>query len=530
MADTKKKDDQNKNFVEPKKKEMRVEFGVPASMPFSTPYYDIAMGTKTGEKGVGDVYEHLFSPEDGEPNIRQMVAMRRSDGQARALYRLLTLPLRSALRTSSILPAEGEAGGEDEAAFVKNLLMLPPAGGGMETPFPRFIAQMLTAVFDGFSAFEQVYQVPKFGPLKGKITLLKLAHRPSETISFLVGPHGDFEGFRQQTHFNGEIIDVVIPKRDAFYYAAQEEERPFYGVSFFQAAFYHYDVKKKMYFLTHLAAQHRATGSRHGEYPANASNKQVTDFLTQLADFGVMQAMAYPNGFKVTTDYPTGSFNYLELINHHDSQMSKSVLAGFIDQNQGGPATLVDFGDKTDGFFLMALQSIMDEVAEAINTDIIPKFIDWNFGSGRYPKFQWGNFTDDQAHAINMTFDRLSTAGQSSTVTPEFMFELEKLQAKRLGFEIDYDSLEEEMLAEKERLKAEQIQFDALQAQEIAQAPAQDPAAGGDVQAPTTDETPKTDEELRSVYLSNFVTMDESLLEPTQTSETDSVDKPDAES
>ena len=40
---------------------------------------------------------------------------------------------------------------------------------------------MLLGLFNGFSAWEMVYWVPKTGPNKGKITLRKIDWRPSET-------------------------------------------------------------------------------------------------------------------------------------------------------------------------------------------------------------------------------------------------------------------------------------------------------------------------------------------------------------
>ena len=53
--------------------------------------------------------------------------------------------------------------------------------------------------------------------------------------------------------------------------AAQEEERKFYGISFFQSAFYHYDKKVKLYYTAHLAAQRAAVGTRVGTVPQQAT-------------------------------------------------------------------------------------------------------------------------------------------------------------------------------------------------------------------------------------------------------------------
>jgi len=437
-------------IVQPKKADIGAEFGLRMNMPFATSW------TPTQGGFNGPSYELWRGEDENAPSISQLVDMRRTDGQARALYRLVTLPIRSALDGVTWTPAEG---GEKEAEFVENMFTLPPNGGGMTSSLNRIVAEMLLAVFDGFAAFEQVYQVPDYGPNKGKIVLRKLAYRPADTVTFLLDDQGGFNGFRQRAYFKGQAIDVGIPRDRAFYFAVQEEERPFYGVSYFQSAFYHYDVKRKLYWLAHLAAQHRAVGTRIGEVPPSASDIDRINFKAALEDFGVLQAMIVPPGFKIDHQYPSSSFDFMQLINHHNSQMSKSVLASFFDDAQGGDKALVDFGKQSDALFLMGLQAIMADIAYAINTHLIPKFVDWNFGTSKYPTFTWGAFTDEQKEAITDTFSKLSTAGQAMTVSEDFMFELEKIMAEDLGLPVDYEKVEAERQKAKEVAAAQQQQF-----------------------------------------------------------------------
>lgn len=423
------------DVVTPKKPtDLGVEYGVSEVLPFTTPYKDGHSVEVLREQG-----------EDYGPSVRQLAAMRRTDGQARALYRLVTLPIRSALKNSSFVPAEG---GEAEAEFIDQLFNLPPAGGGMTTPFHRVMAEILVAVFDGFAAFELVYWQPTTGPLKGKYTLKKISKRPSETITFLADAHGGFAGLRQRTSYQGRTIDVEIPENKAFYYTCQEEERKFYGISMFQSAFYHFDKKVKLYYIAHLAAQRAAVGTRKGVMPLNASDKDKKSFVRALAELGLAQYIALPGpDWDVENLKEGGTFDFLSYINHHNSQMSKSVLAGFFDENQGGgksDTSMVNFGEQSDAMFLLMLTSIMDEIASSINNYLIPRFIDWNFGSGLYPTFKWGTFTDEQKGAIRETFDKLAVAGQSLTATPDFVFALEKHMAEELGLELDYDQLQKE--------------------------------------------------------------------------------------
>ena len=446
-----------------------VEVGVPGYLPFSMPFRN--------------AWEIL---RDDEITVKQLIAMRRTDGQARALYRLITLPIRSALKTATFVPGDHEEGGEDEARFAEQMLTLPANAGGMVIPFDRIIAQMLMAIFDGFTAFEMVYDVPEAGPLKGKWTLKKLAHRPAETLTFLIDKKSEFAGFRQRTMWNGEMIDEVLPPEHMIYYAAQEEEKQFYGKSYFEPAFFHWDKKYKLYVIAHMAAQRAAFGTRVGKLPPNPTASEKAAFQKALADFGFAQWMTIPDSYEVDSLREFGGYDFLALINHHNSQMSKSILAAFFDKEQGGgdSGKLVDFGQQSDSLFMLMLQTIMGEIEDIINTKILPRFIDWNFGSAKYPTFQFGSLSQDQKQAMIDLFKTLAVAGQSLTIRPEVLHEIEKQVSEEFGLEIDWDTVEEEMAAEKEALAEEQA------------AQAEMALMGGDPNAPGGGAAPQIDPSL----------------------------------
>jgi hypothetical protein len=375
--------------------------------------------------------------------------MRRRDGQARALFRLLTKPLLASLKNADVVPVDGMVGGVDEAKFCKDLLFLPANAGGMTHSFSRFVKQMLLALFNGFSAWEMIYWIPKTGPNKGKITLREIDWRPSETLTFLLDGQGKWNGFRQRTFFQGRTIDVKLPRETALYYAHEEAERPFYGVSMFESAFYHYDKKEKLYYIAHLAAQRAAVGLRIGTMVPNAPAADKDHFIAALSQLGLAQYIAVPSADWTvqTLNEAAARFDFLGLINHHNSQMSKSVLAQWFDNEQGGgqgDSTLVDFGKQDDVTFFLMLEGILEEMAEMINTYIFPRFVDWNFGSGKYPEFKWGTLTSEQKAAVQDTFDKIAAAGMQANVTPEFMLDLEQRMAVDFGFDIDYDKIKKD--------------------------------------------------------------------------------------
>jgi hypothetical protein len=438
--------DENPDIApKPTQAEFNYEIGVENNLPFAVPYAD---GMSASARADKELFEILREEgEDSGPTVSQLVAMRRMDGQAQALYRLLALPIRAALSKATFVPADG---GEAEADFIDLQFNLPPASGGMSVTFHKFMGQLLQALFDGFSPFEQVYDYATYGPLKGKYVLRKLAYRQPNTITIIEGKDGHFNGFRQRAYRNGEAVDVHIPRDRAFYFAAQEEERKYYGVSFFQSAFYHYDKKVKMYYIAHLAAQRAAVGTRVGTIPNSATENQKRVFAQNLSNLAIAQWMMVPENFKVEMLKEGGSFPFLDYINHHNNQMSKSLLANFFDKDTGGgqgDAKLVSFGQPGDDMFILMLRAIMDDIANSINHYIIPQLIDWNFSGGKYPQFRWAELTDEQKALISGTFDKLASA---QTTSPEFVRELEKKMADEMGLEIDWDAVEEREASEKQ--------------------------------------------------------------------------------
>lgn len=390
------------------------------------------------------------------PSTRQLMTMRRFDGQARSLFLLLTQPIMSALRESSIV--RPERGGRREAEFVRQALELPASEGGMVVPMRKVVAQILLALNDGFSPFELVAYVPKTGKLKGKATFRKIAYRPADTITFLTDDRDEFAGLNQITQRHGEMIDVMIPESKSFYFAAQEQEQPLYGRSYMEAAFKHFDKKEKLYYLLHLAAQRAAVGTRIGTHPRAATKADKAAFARMMDDLRAAGWGTMPENYKVEALREVGGWDFLAAINHHNSMMSKSIIANFNDDQQGtgGDASLVDFGKEDDKMFLIMIRSILEDVAEVINNEIIVPLVDWNFSSGKYPKFTFGDVTDDQRALIYDVYKKLAIAGQAYIGTPEMVREVEKRIADRLGFDIDYDEIAKRDEEEAELEKAQQ--------------------------------------------------------------------------
>lgn len=438
------------------------------------------------EMGVEKVLPFTFWSTDGEIArdekiaIDDLVEMRRRDGQARALVRLFVLPMLSAFADGEwIAPEDGEEGdAQQEVDFANNMWNSPPQAGGMSTSKTVVLKKTLQGLTDGFAVFEEVREIAEEGPLKGKIVLRKLAYRDPRTIRFRVDDRGGFNGIRQIASVNGRTIDVKIPKEKVFYWTCNAEENPFYGVSMFESAYYHYEIKRKLYYIAHLAAQFAAVPGRIGTIPKGADPRHVTAFKQSLMNFAFNTAMTVPEGYTVVPFNGNSGFDFIKLIDHHNHMMSKSVIASFVDSEQR--ATLIEVGrvDPNTDFFILALESIMDDIAEQWSMHLMPKYIDWNFGTKKYPVFKFGQLSDAAKDTIKEIFNTIVTSSVLNS-TPEFVRELEKKLSKSLDLDIDYDEIEkqEKEAAEEEAQKAED-EANSLMEPEIEDPGAPDPISG----------------------------------------------------
>jgi creatinine amidohydrolase/Fe(II)-dependent formamide hydrolase-like protein len=106
---------------------------------------------------------------------------------------------------------------------------------------------------------------------------------------------------------------------------------------------------------------------------------------------------------------------------------------------------------------LLALQALRDDIAQVINSYVIPELIDWNYSTQRYPQLKLLPPSTDIKVLTKEVFSHMSAARQVNT-SGQFWLKLERKMAEMLGFEdeIDYEKLEADMIAAyEERQKAQ---------------------------------------------------------------------------
>jgi len=369
--------------------------------------------------------------DESHVSLDDLDRMVQTDGQAQSLYRLLTMPLRA-----GDLRVQVAEGGTQEAAFIRAQFLNPPERGGMTTPWSTVIANIATAVINGASVMEKVWEIRN-----GYVCLRKLAPRPRRSITIRKDKKGGFDGVKQ-TLPQGT---VTIKKEKCLLFVVNKEFNPLYGRSMLLPAYPHFEMKHKLYYISHLAYALNAIPIREGGLPSNPNELEKQAFKNAIDNVGVK----IHDTRQVADSMP--------LIDHHDIEMAKSVLGQIINLGTTDGGGSYALGETHLEMLLLALQAIREDIAQILNSFVVPELIDWNFGSGKYPTIRLLPPSTDTKVLVKETFQHMSGARQINT-SPEFWLRLERAMAEILGFEdeIDYEGQEDAMIQDvKERQTAQ---------------------------------------------------------------------------
>lgn len=400
--------------------------------------------------------EILNSPKVSYDELQMMINL---DGHARALYNMIKMPiLRNTNRAFIKPPLGGEGGPETE--FIRSNLLGRRHEGGMTIPFKRVTAHQCLATLFGFKVFEKVPDMPGTVVDDGFIRIRKLAPRDSRTISFITDETGGFDGFRQRTYWQGQYINRLVERRNAVYFAVNEEEKPMYGNSMFMAAYNHFDKKHKMYYVVHLALAIGAMKPRLAKATAAVSFDERQKFLNALSNLGTNSAMLIPQGFEILdsklVDGAVTGLPYMEILAEHNMEMSKSILAQALDVGtSGGTGGGFSLSKNHFDFLVMALEGLQDDMMDMWNDYVIPDLITWNFpGSLNFPKIVLPPFTSETRDLMADVFKSV-TAARTIPWSPEFMAQMEKKMATEIDLEVPDRAIDDQMAR---RIAADQLE------------------------------------------------------------------------
>lgn len=416
---------------------------------FNKPVVKPSKDTEIGASG-----DLVFGSFDGEElrnesiKISQLKKMKENDGTVKALYNFLTLPI---LANTWRIVADENDKDEVQAQLVKDNFQLPLHRGGMSTPFQLVLSQSIRAILEGFALFEKVYDIRE----DGKIIYRKIAHRDSETITLLRDEKGGFGGAKQKFYTpTAGYNEVIIPVEKLFLYTYGKDTSFLYGESAFKAAYYHYDKKHKFYYLLGIQAQSSAVAPRivRGPKDPESTDKEATQ--KAAGEFGVKTTIYIPDGFDIESYDTKRNMELLPVINHHNMEMSRSVMAQFMmlgGENQSGSFALSK--DQSD-MFLMAIRGTMRDLESHINSYLIPDLHTLNFEKPYYSEFKFDDMTDTTQDMMKEVFNTIITKDPNK-LSDDFVDAITKDVASQLGIDIDELTKASENQEKKEKAPAQ---------------------------------------------------------------------------
>ena len=320
----------------------------------------------------------------GRDGILVFDLMRRQSSQISAALDLLKLP---------ILDAAWKVESKDEEAtkFIEENLGLSSSNNS----FQRFLREALSSLEFGFSLFETVFEYRE-----GKHWLTGCQYRYQISIEEFEDDGIDLTAVKQIQQLYPIRKVKRIPADQLLYFAPRKEGNDWWGRSVIRPGYNDWYILSQLYLIA-ASAQERfglpvpyAKYNIDGKYPPPDQDEieYIAQGLSELSG-NVRSFMLTSSLWEVDFLHPDmGSAEViLQFINHHLSQISKSILAPYFDlgtTEHGSRAVSESFSD----IFYTALAAYADYFAEKVNNILIPRILTFNYGE-KHPEvtLMWSN-------------------------------------------------------------------------------------------------------------------------------------------
>jgi hypothetical protein len=370
-------------------------------------YFDEFSGSGTSK------YSGIIS-EDYNPNLRFPFSakvfdeMRKNDATVKASLLAVMLPIKSA--TYSFTPASTEKRDIEIAEFCEQQFFY-------HFDFKKFLGEILTFLPFGFYVGEKVFEIKE-----GKIWYKKIAQRLQKSLVQWETKEGK-DGIQQYAEKDGVWSIYSIPKEKLFYLAHEQEGDNLEGVSILRSAYKHWYYKEQIYKIQAIAAERNSLGLPVGTFenaPSQEEKAEVIEFLKNVRanEEGYILEIGGVS-FRFENPNNGGQFDFEPIINHHDRQISKSVLAQFLELGVSKGA--MSLSEDHSNLFFVALKAIALQICEEIQKQLVKEIVDLNFENVQwYPKLTVSDIGTQNFNDFALVLERLAGKG---LITPDEMTE-----------------------------------------------------------------------------------------------------------
>lgn len=419
--------------VEPTKELIRRADGIERGTPFDITGLQAQPWTQLADD------EFLVTTMPEREWVEDVDRMLRSGGQPAAVFAALTLPMRSANLT--IETPEGDKG---QTEFVREVLYSSGQGEGMKPDLVGIVSQMAVA-----TAVKKTYHEIEWTRRKdGRLAYSKVAWRPPQTCEPIrTLANGELMGFRQyidsrvwnDPRFQRDIVKIGNDRYDQFSYVRIPMARalvhvhgqhrdPINGVSDLSVTHWAWNLQQKILLMwaTFLDGTSLPKVAAYGRDDKEAKRNAAT--IASLRGSGVIGLIRDgldPNEklFDLIDGSGAGAAQFVEMINYLEQQMTKSVLAGFLDLTSNATRGIGSYALSADqsGLFLTSRQAAAKELAATVTDQLIGPLVRVNFGSAAaIPRLVFEQMGQEQSTLAMQMLQQLGSA-QNMSVPPGFL-------------------------------------------------------------------------------------------------------------
>jgi len=383
----------------------------------------------TGTIIVGGILSNVdYNPDlTGTQRVLLYDEMRKGDATVRAALLAVKLPILSANWYIKPYAADNKADptpqDKEIADFIEQQLF-----STMIITWNDWLRQCMLYLDYGSMMFEKVFQMLP----DGKIGWKKFAPRLTQTIYRWRMPDNATEGITQILPTGGIR---GIPKWKLLPFVNEQEGEDYEGISIMRGAYQPWYFKQSMYRIDAIATERQGLGIPYVKVPPGASEQdraKVDELLRNLRaneQANIQVPVGWEIGFMDMHGGTSQIKDASKMILHYDRQISKSVLAQFIELGGQSTGSFALSANQSE-LFLLSLQSHAKKIRETLNNDAIKELVDLNFQvqPDKYPTLEFSRIGTVDFEKLSMALFRLAQGGLI-TASPE----LEKYLAEAMS-------------------------------------------------------------------------------------------------
>jgi phage gp29-like protein len=251
-----------------------------------------------------------------------------------------------------------------------------------------------------------------------------------------------------------------IPSWKLLMFVNEQEGENYEGISILRTAYKHWYYKEQYYRIDAMAQERQGLGLPFFKKPNGATPKDVAEMRKLMRNLRSNEEsyLEIPMGWEVgLVEMKAQAIKDAEpMISHHDRQITKNVLAQFLELGSSGGSGSRALSEDHSDLFLLSEEAVAKHIQEVVQKDLIKELVDYNFTVDCYPELHHGQIGIVDYQKLSASLQQLSGAKMITT-----NYELEKYLRKTMKLpeieQDEYDKIHEQMRQDLFAIKTPQL-------------------------------------------------------------------------